>query len=121
MDDFYMNPDDLNDDAQLSIVDEEKLKVLDKIEEYVKLTKDAVKFQETDEYATNFRILSRYVSAMVDLNNLDNNEIEVENDDGTISTLQLEPGVNGYDDWVNFTNDYELVKSEPYWKYVKRQ
>lgn len=44
-----------------------------------------------------------------------------ENDDGTISTIQLEPGVNGYDDWVNFTNDYELVKSEPYWKYVKKQ
>ncbi len=44
-----------------------------------------------------------------------------ENDDGTISTIQLKPGVNGYDDWVNFTNDYELVKSEPYWKYVRRQ
>jgi hypothetical protein len=43
-----------------------------------------------------------------------------ENDDGTISTIQLNPGVNGYDDWVNFTNDYELVKSEPYWKYVRR-
>lgn len=41
------------------------------------------------------------------------------NDDGTYT--QLKPGVNGYDDWVNFTNDYELVKSEPYWKYVKRQ
>lgn len=44
-----------------------------------------------------------------------------ENEDGTTSIIQLKPGINGYDDWVNFTNDYELVKSEPYWKYVRRQ
>lgn len=44
-----------------------------------------------------------------------------EDQNGNLSTIQLEPGVNGYDDWVNFTNDYELVKSEPYWKYVKKQ
>lgn len=44
-----------------------------------------------------------------------------EDQNGNLSTIQLKPGVPGYEDWKRFTNDYELVKSEPYWKYVKRQ
>lgn len=44
-----------------------------------------------------------------------------EDQNGNIITIQLKPGVPGYEDWKQFTNDYELVKSEPYWKYVKRQ
>lgn len=44
-----------------------------------------------------------------------------EDQNGNLSTIQLKPGVPGYEDWKNFTNDYELVKSSPYWKYVKRQ
>ena len=41
------------------------------------------------------------------------------NDDGT--TTQLVPGVEGYEDWKNFTDNYELQKTSPYWKYVKRK
>ena len=44
-----------------------------------------------------------------------------EDQNGNVYTIQLEPGVPGYEDWKKFTHDYELVKSEPYWKYVKRQ
>ena len=44
-----------------------------------------------------------------------------EDQNGNLSTIQLKPGVPGYEDWKRFINDYELVKSEPYWKYVKRQ
>lgn len=44
-----------------------------------------------------------------------------EDQNGNLTTIQLKPGVPGYEDWKKFTNDYELVKSEPYWKYVKRQ
>ena len=44
-----------------------------------------------------------------------------EDQNGNLTTIQLEPGVPGYEDWKKFTHDYELVKSEPYWKYVKRQ
>lgn len=40
------------------------------------------------------------------------------NDDG--STTQLQPGMDGYEDWKNFTSNYELQKTSPYWKYVKR-
>lgn len=42
----------------------------------------------------------------------------VYNDDGT--TTQLKPGVDGYDNWKDFVSNYELIKSEPYWKYVRR-
>ena len=34
--------------------------------------------------------------------------------------IQLKPGVQGYEDWIDFRNNYKLVKSNPYWKYVKR-
>lgn len=44
-----------------------------------------------------------------------------EDQNGNTITIQLKPGVPGYEDWKQFTNDYELVKSEPYWKYRKRQ
>ena len=40
---------------------------------------------------------------------------------GNITTIQLEPGVKGYEDWLDFTNNYELIKSEPYYKYVKKK
>ena len=41
------------------------------------------------------------------------------NDDGTIT--QLAPGIEGYEDWKDFTNNYELQKTSPYWKYVRRK
>ena len=40
------------------------------------------------------------------------------NDDGSVT--QLAPGVDGYEDWNGFVNNYELQKTSPYWKYVKR-
>ena len=40
---------------------------------------------------------------------------------GNITTIQLKPGVEGYEDWLDFTNNYELIKSEPYYKYVKKK
>lgn len=44
-----------------------------------------------------------------------------EDQNGNTITIQLKPGVPGYEDWKKFTHDYELVKSEPYWKYVRRK
>lgn len=41
------------------------------------------------------------------------------NDDGTIT--QLAPGIEGYEDWKDFTNNYKLQKTSPYWKYVRRK
>lgn len=40
--------------------------------------------------------------------------------DGNVHVIQLVEGTPEYDDWKKFTNEYELIKSEPYWKYVKR-
>lgn len=44
-----------------------------------------------------------------------------EDKNGNIISIKLSPGVDGYDDWLNFTKNYELQKTEPYWKYVKRK
>lgn len=44
-----------------------------------------------------------------------------EDENGNIISTKLSPGVDGYNDWLNFTKNYELQKTEPYWKYVKRK
>ena len=43
----------------------------------------------------------------------------IHNDDGT--TVQLRPGIEGYENWQDFKNNYELQRTEPYWKYVRRK
>lgn len=40
------------------------------------------------------------------------------NDDGTKSVLT--EGTPGYNEWKDFIKEWKLVKSEPYWKYVRR-
>lgn len=40
------------------------------------------------------------------------------NDDGTKSVLT--EGTPGYNEWKDFVKEWKLVKSEPYWKYVRR-
>lgn len=40
------------------------------------------------------------------------------NQDG--SSIQLQPGTPEYKEWQDFTNDYDLIKESPYWKYVKK-
>lgn len=89
MDDFYRNMNDFDSDAQLDIVDEEKLKVLDRIEEYTKLTKDAVKFQEYKEFDSNFRILASYISLLQDLSRLSDKEEVITDSDGNEVSRKL--------------------------------
>ena len=43
----------------------------------------------------------------------------IHNDDST--TVQLRPGIEGYENWQDFKNNYELQRTEPYWKYVRRK
>lgn len=39
-------------------------------------------------------------------------------DDGPI--IQLAPGMEGFDEWQSFIQNWDLQKSEPYWKYVRK-
>ena len=71
-DDMELNDDDFNDDAQLTAVDDAKLKVIEQIRKYTNMIEENIKFQERSEYITNFRVLSRYISAMIDLDALEN-------------------------------------------------
>ena len=40
------------------------------------------------------------------------------NDDGSIT--QLAPGMEGFDEWQSFIQNWDLQKPEPYWKYVRK-
>lgn len=92
-DDFYIDPSDFNDDAQLSIIDEEKLKVLDKIEEYTAMVKENVKLHEKGDYDANFRVLSRYISNMVELSALESNSDGLSDDEILDKIKEIENSV----------------------------
>ena len=95
-DDFYIDPSDFNDDAQLSIIDEEKLKVLDKIEEYTAMVKENVKLQEKGDYDANFRVLSRYISDMVELSALESNSDGLSDDEILDKIKEIENSVSDF-------------------------
>ena len=56
---------------ELSDVEREKIKVLEQIKKYSDLAIDNVKYQEEEDYKCNFKILSKFISAMYDLNMLE--------------------------------------------------
>ena len=75
-DEFELNNSDFDDDLsplQQKIKDK-KLEIIKRIEEYTALAKDNIKFDETSDFDVNFKILSRYISEMVDLNQLESEE-----------------------------------------------
>ena len=66
------NDDDFDfGDNVLSDVEKEKIKVLEQIKKYSGLAIDNVKYQEEEDYKCNFKILSKFISAMYDLNMLE--------------------------------------------------
>ena len=66
------NDDDFDfGDNVLSDVEKEKIKVLEQIKKYSDLAIDNVKYQEGEDYKCNFKILSKFISAMYDLNMLE--------------------------------------------------
>ena len=66
------NDDDFDfGDNGLSDVEKEKIKVLEQIKKDSDLAIDNVKYQEGEDYKCNFKILSKFISAMYDLNMLE--------------------------------------------------
>lgn len=66
-DDFFLDGDDLEDEASLGPVEKAKLKVIEKIEATVKEAKRNIEYKESADFRANFMVLSRYVGAMTDL------------------------------------------------------
>lgn len=91
---------DFGDNA-LSDVEREKIKVLEQIKKYSDLAIDNVKYQEGEDYKCNFKILSKFISAMYDLNMLEEeqclSEEEVSEHLKTIDLLTSDMDFNAID------------------------
>ena len=70
---FELNEDDLAAESQMSIADEEKVKVLENIKKKVEQAMDNLKYSEKEEFKTNFAIISRYVSVIIDIEAMEEN------------------------------------------------
>ena len=69
-DDFFLDNDELDEQNSIGAVDEAKLEILGQIEQVVKDAKLNIKYKEEAEFRANFSILSRYVGAVVELEQL---------------------------------------------------
>jgi hypothetical protein len=69
-DDFFLDNDDLEEEASLGPIEEAKLEIMEKIEKVVKEAKRNIEFKESGDFRANFSVLSRYVGAVLDLEEL---------------------------------------------------
>lgn len=77
-DDFYFDLSEFEDETQLTVIGDEKLKILQVMKEVIDKTIDAVQYQEPNEEEVNFSRLAGYVSDMVELITLENNNASTE-------------------------------------------
>lgn len=71
MDDFFINDDELAADHQLTLIDEAKIRVLNRIEELTKECKVNLELSEFGNYENNMQIISSQVSILIDLQAVD--------------------------------------------------
>jgi hypothetical protein len=72
-DDFELNEEELAAESQLSIADEEKIKILEVMKKKITEAIDNLKYSEKEEYKANFAVISRYVSAIIDIEQMEQN------------------------------------------------
>ena len=73
-DDFELNYDELNDESRMTVAEDAMFKVLLSIEETIKKAKDNLEYCERTDFVANFAVISRYVGAIVEIQQLSNPE-----------------------------------------------
>lgn len=107
---FYFDLKEFEDETQLSVIGDEKLKILSLMKELISKTEDAIKYQETQEEETNFTRLSSCVSDMVELITLENNDASDEEIMAVIKRINI--GVSklkSHADIEKYAQDYNEV------------
>jgi hypothetical protein len=80
-DEFFLDGDELNKEGQLSMADNEKLKILETMKKKIEEAINNLKYSEKEEYRATFAVISRYVGAII--------EIEQMEQDANISEEEL--------------------------------
>ena len=103
---------------ELSDVEREKIKVLEQIKKYSDLAIDNVKYQEEEDYKCNFKILSKFISAMYDLNMLEEeqglSEEEVSEHLKTIDLLTSDIDFNAIDKLDSLLKQHDNDEDDEY-------
>lgn len=103
---------------ELSDVEREKIKVLEQIKKYSDLAIDNVKYQEEEDYKCNFKILSKFISAMYDLNMLEEeqglSEEEVSEHLKTIDLLTSDMDFNAIDKLDSLLKQHDNDEDDEY-------
>lgn len=80
-DEFFMDDNELNAETQISMADQQKIKVLENMKKKIDEAISNLTYSEKEEYSANFAIISRYVGAVIDIEGME--------DDPEISEEQL--------------------------------
>ena len=103
--DFEFSDDDFAKDNQLTIIDDARRKILDNIEKGAAEAKLNLKYNEVANFQANLNIITRNMTALVSLDDIDENlpeeEIQEKIDDIIKMTTEL-----------TFTNIDSILKSE---------
>jgi uncharacterized membrane protein len=73
-DEFELNDDELSAESQLSIADEQKIKILETMKTKITQAIDNLKYSEKEEYKATFAVISRYVGAVIEIEQMEANE-----------------------------------------------
>lgn len=70
---FEFSDEEFAKDNQLTIIDEARKKLLDNIEKTAKEAKTNLKYNEASDFASNLNIISQNMSALISLDDIDEN------------------------------------------------
>jgi endo-1,4-beta-D-glucanase Y len=80
MDDFVLNESELHEENKTSRVGKAKLELLNTIEKKLKEAKANLDYSEKTEFNNNVNIMSRYVTAIMEINMMEDDASMSEND-----------------------------------------
>lgn len=72
-DEFFLDDNELSGESQMSVADEEKVKILNNIKAKIDEAIKNLNYAEKDEFKTNFSIVSRYITTIIDIQAMEEN------------------------------------------------
>jgi hypothetical protein len=75
---FYLDGEELNKESQLSVYDETKVKLIEKIEKKLKECKDNLNYSERGEFETNLSIVIKQIEAVTNVMQLEEHKDQID-------------------------------------------
>lgn len=72
-DEFFLDGDELNEEGRLSMADVEKVKILETMKRKIEEAIGNLNHSEKEEYKATFAVISRYVGAILEIEQMEQN------------------------------------------------